>query len=172
MRDVSSPVRVVSAALLAVVVVGGVSGCKWFRKDNALYAGPPETRPLEVPPDLDRPRTEGAVAVPQAPQSVTRAGAEASSAQANTNGFAAAGTREAVFERVARALVLVSGLSIVNQAELLGTFEVEYGGESFMVRVAAAEDGSFVSAVDARGEPANGAAAQRLITALRGAVAQ
>jgi len=171
MRDVSSPVRVLAVAVLAVAVVG-VSGCKWFRKDNALYAGPPETRPLEVPPDLDRPRTEGAVAVPQVPQSVTRSGAEVASAQANANGFAAAGTREAVLERVARALVLVSGLSIVNQAELLGTFEVEYDGESFMVRVAAAEDGSFVSAVDARGEPANGAAAQRLITSLKGAVAQ
>jgi len=170
MRDVSSPVRVVSAALLAVMVVGGVSGCKWFRKDNALYAGSPETRPLEVPPDLDRPRTEGAVALPQAPQSVTRSGAEATSAQGN--GFAAAGTREAVFERVARALVLVSGLNIVNQAELLGTFEVEYGGESFMVRVVAAGDGSVVSAVDARGELANGAAAQRLMTSLKGAVAQ
>jgi len=171
MRDVASPVRVLSAALLALAVIGGVSGCKWFRKDNALYAGPPENRPLEVPPDLDRPRTEGAVTVPQTPQSVTRSGAEAT-AQANANGFAAAGAREAVFERVARALVLVNGLTIVNQAELLGTFEVEYGGESFMVRVAGAEDGSFVSAVDARGEPANGAAAQRLITALRGAVAQ
>jgi len=172
MRDVASPVRVLSAALLALAVIGGVSGCKWFRKDNALYAGPPENRPLEVPPDLDRPRTEGAVTVPQTPQSVTRSGAEAS-AQEQANGFAAAGTREAVFERVARALVLVSGLTIVNQAELLGTFEVEYGGESFMVRVVAgAGDGSFVSAVDPRGEPANGAAAQRLITALRGAVAQ
>jgi len=169
MRDVSSPVRVLSAALLAVVVVGGVSGCKWFRKDNALYAGPPENRPLEVPPDLDRPRTEGAVTVPQ--QSVTRSGAEVS-AQANATGFAATGAREAVFERVARALVLVSGLTIVNQAELLGTFEVEYGGESFMVRVASVEGGSFVSAVDPRGEPANGAAAQRLMTALKGAVAQ
>jgi len=171
MRDVSSPVRVLSAALLALTVVGGVSGCKWFRKDNALYAGPPENRPLEVPPDLDRPRTEGAVSLPQSGQPVTRSGAEAA-AQANANGFAAEGAREAVFERVARALVLVSGLSIVNQAELLGTFEVEYGGESFMVRVAGTEGGSFVSAVDARGEPANGAAAQRLMTALKGAVAQ
>jgi len=169
MRDVSSPVRVLSAALLALVVVGGVSGCKRFRKDNALYAGPPATRPLEVPPDLDRPRTEGAIALPQGTQPVTGADAEA-----NANGFAAAGTRDEVLERVARALVLVSELNIVNQAELLGTFEVEYGGESFMVRVVAAEGegGSFVSAVDTRGEPANGAAAQRLMTALKGAVAQ
>jgi len=166
MRDVSSPVRVLAVAALSLAVLGA-SGCKWFRKDNALYAGPPETRPLEVPPDLDRPRTEGAVTLPQA--TATRSGAEA---VAQGNGFAAAGTREAVFERVARALVLVSGLTIVNQAELLGTFEVEYGGESFMVRVAAAEDGSVVSAVDARGEPANGAAAQRLMTSLKGAVAQ
>jgi len=169
MRDVSSPVRVLAVALLTVAVLGA-SGCKWFRKDNTLYVGPPENRPLEVPPDLDRPRTEGAVGLPQKQPSAPGSGAGSASAQAN--GFAVADSHASVFERVARALVLVQGLTIVNQAELLGTFEVEYGGESFMVRTVGTEDGSFVSAVDPRGEPANSAAAQRLITALKEAVMQ
>jgi len=166
MRDVSSPVRVLSVALLALAVIGA-SGCKWFRKDNALYAGPSENRPLEVPPDLDLPRTEGAVNLPSGSQSVTRSSVDV----AGSNGFAVAAGRDEVLERVARALTLVQGLSIVNQADLLGTFEVEYGDERFLVRVVSAGEGSsVVSAVDARGEPATGPAAQRLITALRGAV--
>jgi len=168
MRDFSPPVRVLAVAVLTLAVVGA-SGCKWFRKDNALYAGPPENRPLEVPPDLDRPRTEGAVSMPQTPQTATRSG---TAAVAQGTGFAVAAGRDVTLERVARALALVSGLSIVNQAELLGTFEVDYGGEQFMLRVAEGEGGSVVSAVDARGEPANGAAAQRLMTALKGAVVQ
>jgi len=166
MRDVSVSVRVL-AVLLGVAVIG-VSGCKWFRKDNALYAGPAENRPLEVPPDLDLPRTEGAVNLPAAqPPSVTRSSVETAPA----NGFAVAAGRDEVLERVARALALVQGLTIINQADLLGTFEVEYGDERFLLRVASAGEGSsVVSAVDARGEPATGPAAQRLITALRGAV--
>ena len=54
-----------TAALSALVVaVLATSGCSWFRKENALYAQAPENRPLEVPPDLDRPGTAGAMAVP------------------------------------------------------------------------------------------------------------
>ena len=48
------------------------SGCSWFRKDKGAYAEAPEDRPLEVPPDLDRPSTEGAMKLPPAAgQSVT-----------------------------------------------------------------------------------------------------
>jgi len=167
MRDCSPVLRVLSVTVLALAVTG-VSGCKWFRKDNALYAGAPENRPLEVPPDLDRPRTDSAITPPQT-ASATRSGAET---VASGNGFAVAAPREEVFTRIASALALVQGLSIVNQAELLGTFEVDYGGEQFLVRVAASEGGSVVSAVDPRGQPANGAFAQRLLTALKGAVGQ
>jgi len=167
MRDCSPAVRVLSVTVLAVAIIGA-SGCKWFRKDNALYAGAPETRPLEVPPDLDRPRTDGAINLPQT-ASATRSGTDAA---ASGSGFTVAAARDEVFERVARALPLVQGLSIVNQADLLGTFEVEYGGEQFLLRVAASEGGSVVSAVDPRGQPATGASAQRLLTALKGAVAQ
>jgi len=163
MRDVSSSIRALSVTVLSLAVLGA-SGCK-FRKDDALYVGPPESRPLEVPPDLDRPRTEGAIALPQAAlPSAT------SSAAAQDNGFTVADEHAAVFERIAQALALVSDLTIINQAELLGTFEVEYDDERFLVRVTSSGDSSTVSAVDARGEPATGPAAQRLITELKAAM--
>ncbi len=57
-------------AVLAVLVVSvfAASGCRWFRKGNP-YNQSAETRPLEVPPDLDRPNTDAALG---APSSVTR----------------------------------------------------------------------------------------------------
>jgi len=143
------------------------AGCKWFRKDNPLYAAAPENRPLEVPPELDLPRTDAALDLPAAPASVNR-----SDVGASANGFAARGTRDQVFERVGQALSLAPGLTIVNRAQLLGSFEVTYGGEQFLIRVTETDDGSFVSAVDPRGQPTNTPAAQRLITALRAATAQ
>jgi len=169
MRHFSPIARTFAVAVLAAAVLGS-AGCKWFRKDHALYAGAAETRPLEVPPDLDLPRTESAVNLPEPASAQASRPAPGTSAQAN--GFLAAGTREQVFARVDQALGLAQGLTIVNRAQLLGSFEVDYGGERFLIRVNDADGGSFVSAVDPRGQPTNAPAAQRLITALKAAVAQ
>jgi len=174
MRHFSPFARVFAVAVLAAAVLGS-TGCKWFRKDNALYAGAAETRPLEVPPDLDLPHTESAVNLPEsAPvnRSALAPSAQAAAASGQANGFLAAGTREQVFARVDQALGLANGLTIVNRAQLLGSFEVDYGGERFLIRVNDADGGSFVAAVDPRGQPTNTPAAQRLITALKAAVAQ
>lgn len=159
-----------TAALSALVVaVLATSGCSWFRKDNALYAQAPENRPLEVPPDLDRPGTAGAMAVPDQPTSVTRSGMEspAAGAAAGATGFAVAAERGAVFEQVGQALAATEGLTVVSSAELLGTYDVNYEDSNFMVRVASAESGAYVSAVDPRGQPAQGEAARKLVAALR-----
>ena len=48
-----------SIALVLIVAVVAASGCRWFRKDKDVYAQSPESRPLEVPPDLDMPNTDG-----------------------------------------------------------------------------------------------------------------
>ena len=55
-----------SIALVLIVAVVAASGCRWFRKDKDVYAQSPESRPLEVPPDLDMPNTEGAMKMPSA----------------------------------------------------------------------------------------------------------
>ena len=60
-----SPILLRTAAVSALAVaVLATSGCGWFRKENALYTQSPENRPLEVPPDLDRPGTAGALVAP------------------------------------------------------------------------------------------------------------
>src|SRR5690554_4476118 len=156
--------RTAALSALAVAVLAA-SGCGWMRKDHALHAVAPENRPLEVPLDRDRPGTAGSMAVPEA--SATRSGMEPASAGAGATGFAVAAERDAVFEQVGQALAATEGLTVVSSAALLGTYDVNYEGSNFMVRVASTEGGAYVSAVDPRGQPAQGEAARKLVAALR-----
>ena len=159
-------VLLASAAMLAV----SVSGCHWFSKRDSAYQMSPESRPLEVPPDLDRPSAEGAVPAPDAgTQSVTRS--EMSSAATQTpssnTGFTIAGDRDDIFNKVGVVLSGTQGLTIASKAQLLGTYDVAYQGSNFLIRVTKVDAGVYVSAVDPRGMPANSAAAAQLIASLK-----
>ena len=161
MRVLSSFSRPLALAVLAVAVLG-VSGCKWFRKDSD-YAQSAETRPLEVPPDLNLPNTAGAMKLPQSSAQVAAQGGTVSSA----TGFNVPGSRDEVFAKLGDALGGVEGVTIANRAQLLGTYDVSYEGSNFLVRVVGVEAGTYVSAVDPRGLPASGAAPTKLIAALK-----
>ncbi len=163
------------AAIAGLIMVGllGTSGCGWFRKGDALYAKAPESRPLEVPPDLDLPRSEGAMGVPAG--SVTASGQAAAAPMAvgtsgTALGFNAAGSRDEVFNKVDAALAGIEGVNVASRAKLLGAFDVNYGGSNFLVRVSAVEAGAYVSAVDPRGMPASGDAPAKLIATLKAAL--
>lgn len=168
MRHSRPLIRLLAVALVAAAVVG-TSGCKWFRKGSELYAQSPESRPLEVPPDLDRPDTSSAMQLPDT-GSVTRSAMPAAGS-AQPNGFAVAGDRDAVFARVGEVLAATEGLTVVNRAQLLGTYDVDYGDAKFLVRVTKTDTGAYVAAVDPRGLPAAGEPPQRLIAALKAALA-
>lgn len=166
MRHSVSLVRVLSLALLATATVAATTGC--FRKGaRGDYALPPETRPLEVPPDLNLPNTAGAVQVPALASTSTRSGSTAASAQANQGGFTVAGGRDEVFGKLGDALAGVEGVTIASRAQLLGSYDVAYEGSNFLVRVVAVDAGSYVSAVDPRGLPATDPAAVKLVAALK-----
>lgn len=165
MHRPSFPSRAVLAAL--VLAAAATSGCSWFRRGNALYAGPAESRPLEVPPDLDAATTAAAATA----GSVTASGVRQAAAQ-SALGFNVAGERDAVYGRVGEALAGIQGLTIASRAQLLGAYDVTYGGASFLVRVSPAESGVYVSAVDPRGLPATGDAPKQVIDALRTALSR
>lgn len=169
MRHSRPLIRTFAVALLAVAVVG-TSGCKWFRKGSELYAQSPENRPLEVPPDLDRPDTSTAMQLPETGP-VTRSGMAAQQAAAQPNGFAVAGERDTVYTRVGEALAAIEGLTVVNRAQVLGTFDVDYADAKFLIRVTRTDTGAYVAAVDPRGLPASGDAPQRVVDALKAALA-
>jgi len=158
-------IRLATITLITAAVLA-TSGCSWFRRENKLYAGDPTSRPLEVPPDLDLPRTEGAVAVPNAPAAASTTASVAPVAGVS-NGFTVSGTRDDVFAKVGDALGKVDGLTIASRAQMLGVYDVGYAGSNFLIRVSAVDAGAYVSAVDPRGQPATGEAATKAIAALK-----
>ena len=163
MRVASSFVRPLALVVLAVAVVG-VSGCKWFRKGSPAYAMSEETRPLEVPPDLNLPNTAGAMKLPP---SVSASQVAPAASSASPTSFHVVGSRDEVFNKLGVALGEVAGLQIASRAQLLGTYDVTYEGSNFLVRVAAVETGTYVSAVDPRGIPSTGPAPIKLMAALK-----
>lgn len=186
-----STVPMSRAAIAVALLVGltAMSGCSWFHKSNELYTQ--QTRPLEVPPDLDLPRTASAMEVPAGP--VTASGTVASAApavqggdgqaapivagaaqapavSASSSGFVIAGSRDDAFAKVDTALTAIDGVTIASRAKLLGAFDVNYRDSNFLVRVSETEAGAYISAVDPRGMPATGEAPVELLAALKTAL--
>ena len=69
------------------------------------------------------------------------------------------------------ALATISGVQVASKAEILGTYDVDYMGAKFLVRVTKAGDGVYISAVDPRGLPPVGEAPVKLIGTLKAAIA-
>ena len=167
----SPQVSRLATALAAVVLVASVSGCSMFGKKDELYTQSGETRPLEVPPDLDRPSADRAMALPSAGGSVSASGMNnAGGSTAAPVGFNASGDRDAIFAKVGEVLAATSGVTVVSRAQILGTYDVDYMGAKFLVRVTKVGDGAYVSAVDPRGLPPTGEAPVKLIAALKAAI--
>ncbi|MCY7353623.1 MAG: hypothetical protein LH470_00775 [Lysobacter sp.] len=169
MRNHASLYRFAAVAVLAIAVVGA-SGCRWFRKGDDVYKQSAETRPLEIPPDLDRPNADNAMAVPGGSVTASQTAATAPQRAASTAtpvGFTIPGERDAIFTKVGDALTATPGVTVASKAQILGTYDVNYEGSDFLVRVTKVDAGVYISAVDPRGFPAVGAAPSKLIAALR-----
>ena len=168
-----APARL-ALATAAIVLASGVSGCHWFGKKDELYTQSVESRPLEVPPDLDRPSADRAMALPSAGGSATASGvasAAGSPGAAAPIGFNATGDRDALFAKVGEVLAATPGVTIASKAQILGTYDVDYMDAKFLVRVTKAGDGVYISAVDPRGLPPVGEPPVKLIGALKAAIA-
>lgn len=156
------------APLATVFLMVSLSGCHWFSKTNDAYLQAAESRPLEIPPDLDRPAADRAMNLPATP-SATAAASTATTAAAPL-GFNLAVDRDTAFAKVGDALAAVPGVRIASKAEILGTYDVDYMDSKFLVRVSRAGSGTWVSAVDPRGLPPTGEAARKLIGTLKTAL--
>lgn len=170
MRPSVPPTRFLAVAALAVAVLG-TSGCSWFHKTNDLYAQSPESRPLEVPPDLSTPDTSGAMKLPgDSTESVTRSSMAPAPAAAEGAGFTVQGDRDEVFNRIGEVLATTEGVTIASKAQILGTYDLDYQGNKFLLRVSKTGAGAYVSAVDPRGVPASGEAPAKLVADLKAAL--
>ncbi|AAO29572.1 hypothetical protein D1605_009315 [Xylella fastidiosa subsp. fastidiosa] len=151
---------------LVLLVVAALSGCTLLRKGvHKDYALSPETRPLEVPPDLNIPATSGEGKI--LPQVSSIPQEQVSDSISAKSGFTIAGDRDKVFINVGKALVDIPDVIISSKAQALGFYDVSYWDEKFLVRVARSGTGSAISVVDSRGMPATGKAAIQLIGLLK-----
>ncbi len=166
-RSVSRPVLRTAVLLTLAVAVAGTSGCGWLRKKDP-YAMDEAERPLEVPPPLDARQVAQAEA--GAGSSVTRSSLSGGTAVSNTGGFSVDGDREGAFARVGQLLEQTPGLTIASRAQLLGAYDVDYRGARFLVRVSESGGSTYVSAVDPRGQAAQGEGPAALIASLKNAM--
>jgi len=170
MRRITLSRSTLVAVPAALLLAASVSGCHWFKKDTG-FEKTGEARPLELPPGLDAPDTAGAMLLPDAkPMSVTRSSLGGGASAASGSGFTVAGDRDAVFAKVGDALAKIQGVTIASKAQLLGAYDVDYGGAKFLVRISKTDAGSYVSAVDPRGMPASGEAPGKLLAAIKAAI--
>ena len=124
--------------LLGAVVIAITSasiGCSWIKGDRSRYTESVENRPLEVPPDLD------AVSVAAATQLPPAAGLGGAAAAVAGSGVQLSVSAASAYPRIGSALAAISGVTINGRAEALGSFDVNYKEQNFLVRVQDAAGG-------------------------------
>ena len=67
------------STVITFAALASLSGCSWFHQKSDVYSGAVESRPLEVPPDLDSPPNANELLVPPA-GSATASGVAAANA--------------------------------------------------------------------------------------------
>jgi uncharacterized lipoprotein len=154
--------RAVLAALLVAVAAG--TGCSWFRGKSG-YENSPESRPLEVPPDLDQPVQDPSMTVPAV--SGTSAPVAASQAAVTGTPFVLDDALDGAWRRVGLALERIDGVTMGERAEVLSVYNVTFEGETFLIKLASEGDGTRVSALSQDGPELTTGAAGKLLAQLR-----
>ncbi len=155
--------RALAATALAAVLLS-TAGCGWFR-GGERYLDATENRPLELPPGLDRPTVDPAMAVPTV-AAIAPASAP-SAAPAAAASLVLDDTAENAFRRVGLALGRIEGVTVGGNSPLLGTYEVQYRGQDFLVRVQASGEQANVAALSPDGATLSSGPAVELIGQLR-----
>ena len=137
-----------AAPLSAIVLVAAVSGCSMFGEKDELYTQSTESRPLEVPPDLDRPSADRAMSLPATGGAVSASAMNnAGGGSAAPIGFNASGDRDAIFAKVPGVRFTVMTIStnslgiyfvhvLVIEALAAGWLKLTLDGQTFLPMVA------------------------------------
>lgn len=158
MNSLPKHVRLLILAAASVALVAA-SGCSMFRGKTG-YELPPESRPLEVPPDLDAPATADGLRIPG---TTSAPAATAAPAQA----FTLNDTPASAFGRVGIALTRIDGVSVSERSQLLGVYTVAYEGETFLIRISPEGQGARIAAASADGREINSGSGAKLLGLLR-----
>lgn len=152
--------RAVLAAMLVAVAAG--SGCSWFRGKSG-YESAPESRPLEVPPDLDAPVSDASMTVPAVAGAKSNTGRTAVTGEA----FVLSDALEGAWRRVGLALERLDGVTVGERDEAASVYNVTFEGETFQIKLAADGNGTRVSAAGTDGAELTTGAAGKLLAQLR-----
>lgn len=149
-----------------ILALASATGCGWFKSrhhtsSNNRYTHSVENRPLEVPPDLDLPNTSAATTLP-APSLLGVNRARSTGVE-----ITLAGPATAAYPKIGKALETIDGVVINGRAEALGSYDVTYGGESFLVRVQDGNGGSRLLALSADGRILSTGPAAQLLAAIK-----
>lgn len=186
-----SSVRIALVGALVTALLAS-SGCKWFhRGGNADYQKSVENRPLEIPPDLDKPavdpsmqiptsratNTTSARSVPPAAPSIAPASipppaspapvvANPAPVAGNDASFTITDTPAGTWTRLGSALAHVDGVAITQRAQALSSYEVQYKGATFLLRASAEGTTSRITAIGTDGQVTHAAEANELLALL------
>jgi uncharacterized lipoprotein len=142
------------------------SGCAWTRSKlgmDAKYQDSVQNQPLEVPPGMDTPPTLGAITVPDVAANTTAGSVAAGASVAAVASFTLADSSDSAWRRIGIALGKIDGVSNVEPAQALSSYEVTFQGATMLVRAEAAGSETRVVALGPDGRPlATGPATQLL----------
>lgn len=147
--------RAVTLGLIALLLAS--TGCSWWRGRSG-YENSPESRPLEIPPDLDTPPTDTSMQIPAV---------AGSPAPTTGRSFVIGDAADSAWRRLGLALERIDGVTIDSRAELLAVYNVTYQGTSFLVKVSAEGESSRISTVSAEGRELTTGAAGLLLARLK-----
>lgn len=153
--------RTLMVAAVVLALASASTGCSWFKsKSKSNYTTSRESQPLEVPPGLNLPDTSASTALPSV-----------SSASGSRAGVASditlSGSAATNYPRVGAALEGIEGVVINGRAEALGSFDVTYQGESFLVRVQDSAGASRLIALSPDGRVLTRGPAEALMAAIK-----
>lgn len=157
----NSNTKIGQGLILGAVVFALLSmpACSWMRGKTG-YELSPEARPLEIPPEMNAPRSDTGLQVPQVGGSTPQAAAPS---QAFTLADSAAGA----YERVGIALGRIDGVSINERSQLLTVYTVSYEGETFLIRISPEGENARVAAASTEGRELSSGAGAKLLGLLR-----
>jgi len=143
------------------------SGCAWTRSKlgmDAKYQDSVQNQPLEVPPGLDTPPTLGAITVPElGPNAGSASVASRAPGASAVASFTLADSLESAWRRIGIALGKIDGVSGIEPAQALSSYEVTFQGATMLLRAETIDGQTRVVALGQDGLPlATGPATQLL----------